>query len=837
MFRKRTLRRAVLGIALLGFVAMPIAAFLILWFTLPSVDHLQQRAQSSSSKIVDRNGFLLYEIIDPRVGHHTPLSTDQIPIALRQATVAVEDSNFYSNPGVDFIGIIRALWINVQGGEVLAGGSTITQQLARNLVLESDERVQRTLLRKVRESLLAWQIAQQYSKDEVLTLYLNESYYGNLAYGVEAAAHTYFNKGVSELDLAECALLSGLVQSPISDDPLNDPEAAKKRQNIVLDLMVKTGYISSDEAQVARQAHLSYAPAPFSIRAPHFVTYVRHWIEERYGTELLTRGGVIVTTTLDLSLNESAQDIIRSRLTQLKSPTDNSPGHNTNDAALVAMDPHSGAIISMIGSPDFFDAGISGAVNASVVLRQPGSAIKPITYAAALSSVPGFNAATPIIDVRTSFPTREGVPYVPDNYDRAHHGPISARMALATSNNVAAVSVLQMVGLDRMLGLANAMGIHSFQSAEAYGLSLTLGGGEVRLLELTSAYATLANAGEPVSPYGVSRITDTKGDIIYAHEGQLTSQKAVDLRVAWLITDILADNAARSDAFGLNSVLRLDRPAAVKTGTTTDWRDNWTVGYTPDLVTGVWTGNADNEPMVRISGVAGAGPIWHDFMEVANRGQATRGFVQPQGMVQVEVCTLSGLLPSSDCPHTRMEWFIDGTQPTKIDDWFVRVKYDVTTGKLADASTPNERVTEKVAVRLPVSAASWGREQGWLIVDDSTHTRGGVGDPAIPKCDTLVDLKCDAATVIQPDNGSMYKLSSQLPPTVQRVPLQIRIDDIKVQSADIILDDAEVIATFSTSIYQSFWTLKTGDHSFTVRLHYPDGTTYNIVPTLIHVTD
>ena len=828
-------RRGILLIALASCLAVPVAILGALWFTLPSVNDLHQRAQAPSTRILDRNGLLLYEIIDPRTGHHTPLPFSQIPLRMRQAAIAAEDANFYSNPGVDIVGIIRALWINIQGGEVVAGGSTITQQLARLLLLDPQERNQRTLLRKIRESLLAWQISQRYSKDDVLALYLNETYYGNLAYGIEAAAHTYFGKSSSQLDLSECALLAGLLQSPVAYDPFIDPEAARQRQNVVLDLMVKQGYISESDAQIARQARLSYAPAPYPIRAPHFVTYVRHWLEDRFGTELVTRGGLIVTTTLDLSLNETAQDIIRARLEQLQSPNDNTGGHNTNDSALVALNPHTGAIIAMVGSPDFFNAQISGAVNAAVMLRQPGSAIKPVTYAAAFSHVPGFTAATPIMDVRTAFPTREGLPYVPSNYDGIHHGPISVRSALATSNNVAAVSVLQKVGLDRMLSLANELGIHSFRSVDEYGLALTLGGGEVRLLELTAAYGAFANSGVAILPYSVSRVVDSSGNVLYSHHDYEGQKQVLDPRIAWLITDILSDNAARSEAFGLNSVLRLDRPAAVKTGTTTDWRDNWTVGYIPDLVTGVWTGNADGEPMVRVSGVSGAGPIWHDFMIAATRGQVAQSFTQPPGLKQITVCALSGMLPSPDCTHTRSEWFVDGTEPTQIDNWYTRIKIDVATGEPATPSTPPERVSERVALALPDSVREWAARQGWLLADTGTT----VASPAMAQhsCGQAGQPECPPATIVQPDAGSIYQISRQLPRSVQKIPLEVRVDDTRVVRAEVIVDNTKIIASFDSGSYKGFWLLDGGDHSFLTKVYYADGSYKLSAPTRVHVNE
>jgi 1A family penicillin-binding protein len=809
--------------------ALLLIGFAALWFTLPPVDRLHERAQSVSTKINDRYGHVLYEIIDPRVGHHTPLPLSQIPVHLREATIAVEDANFYSNPGVDIVGIVRAVWINVQGGEVLAGGSTITQQLARMLLLDPEERAQRSLLRKVRESLLAWQIAQRYGKDEVLALYLNEVYYGNLAYGVEAAAQAYFGKTVGQLDLAECALLAGLPQSPVAYDPFNDAEAAQRRQTTVLDLMLKQGLISAEEASVAKQARLSYAPQRFAIRAPHFVSYVRRWLEEQFGAERVIRGGLIVTTTLDLALNDAAEDIIRARLEQLQKPTDNSPAHNTNNAALVALNPHTGEIVAMVGSPDFFDVRISGAVNAATSLRQPGSAIKPITYAAAFSSLPGFTAATPIVDVRTSFPTREGLPYVPENYNQQHVGPISVREALATSNNIAAVSVLSRVGLARMLDTANALGIHSFKSEDAYGLALTLGGGEVRLLELTTAYAAFANAGMRVDPYAVARVADSTGQALYTRPHIAAQKPAVDPRVAWLLTDVLADNAARSAAFGLNSVLRLSHVAAVKTGTTTDWRDNWTVGYTTDLVTGVWAGNANNEPMVRISGVTGAGPIWHDFMETALRGQPAKAFVQPDGLVQMEVCALSGLLPSPACPHTRREWFIKGTEPKQVDTWYRRQAIDVTTGKPARADTPPAQVAERVVLDLPAEARDWARQQGWPVYEPENNTANGANCAAGQACAPVL--------ILQPDPGSIYRITRQLPRTVQRIPLQVNVADARIEQVQLILDGSTILATFQPPSYNGFWLLQPGEHHFVARARFRDGTLYETPPVIVRIAE
>ncbi|BCX04049.1 MAG: penicillin-binding protein 1A [Candidatus Roseilinea sp.] len=826
MLRRLRLRRALIILLVIAVVA-PLAAFAALWFTLPDVSQLYRRTQTPSTRILDRHGRLLYEIFDPRSlsgGRHTPIPLERIPLRLRQATIAVEDASFYDNPGVDLVGIARALWINLRGGEALAGGSTITQQLARMLLLDPDERSQRTLLRKLRESLLAWQIAQRYSKDEVLALYLNQVYYGNLAYGVEAAARTYFGRSVSELDLAECALLAGLPQSPVAYDPFNDPALAKRRQAIVLDLMVKNDMIGADEAQVAKQARLSYAPAPFEIRAPHFVSYVRHWLEREFGVDTVVRGGLVVTTTLDLALNDAAQDIVRAHLRRLANPAER-PGlsHNANNAALVALDPRTGEILAMVGSPNYFDARISGAVNAAIALRQPGSAIKPITYATAFAKGE-LTAATPIYDVRTAFPTREGLPYVPVNYDRRHYGPLSARQALATSNNTAAVSVLQRIGIAAMLDQAGAMGIRSFKDPNNYGLAITLGGGEVRLLELVAAYGAFANQGQRVDPYAVLEVKTVNGATLYRRPAQYATRNTVlDPRVAWLISDILTDNAARAPAFGESSVLRLSRPAAVKTGTTTDFRDNWTVGYTPQIVAGVWVGNADGQPMQRISGVTGAGPIWHDFMEIAHRALPVRWFERPPGLVRVEVCAPSGMLPSPDCTQTRPEWFLEGTQPTQADTWHRRVRVDATTGWPASADTPRERIVERVMLDLPAPLREWARAQGWPVLAP------GMRDDHPSLLITHQDI-----AIIRPDPGTIYRAAKELPSSVQRVPLEVHVDTADVVAVDVALVTGEVIARFDQAPYRAFWQLRAGRHVLVARARLRDGRVIESEP--VHIT-
>ncbi|MGC9358685.1 MAG: transglycosylase domain-containing protein, partial [Anaerolineae bacterium] len=403
--------------------------FLYAWLfhDLPSPEHLEAYTGVASSMIYDRHGRLLFEMPSPYTGSHSPVPLAEIPEALRQATVATEDKTFYENTGVDPVGILRAIWFNLRNEEYTIGGSTITQQVVRTLMFQPEERFERTARRKLREMILALRITRRYSKDEILAFYLNEVYYGNLAYGVEAAARAYFGKSVRDLDLAECAMLAGLPQAPAYWNPLEDLEAAKERQAIVLDLMVEEGYVTAQEAELAKEEQLYFAATPFPIRAPHFVMYVRGFLERELGLERLQAGGLRIYTTLDVDLNETARDVIRHRLDLLArchyAPECPPGGHNVRNAALTALDPQTGEVLAMVGSPDYFSAPIGGAVNGTTALRQPGSAIKPLTYAAAFESGT-FTPATMVLDVRTSFVTKEGTPYVPLNYDLTFRGPV-----------------------------------------------------------------------------------------------------------------------------------------------------------------------------------------------------------------------------------------------------------------------------------------------------------------------------------------------------------------------------------------------------------------------------
>ena len=782
---------------------------------LPSLDRLTENLTVPSTKILARDGRLLYEVTDPAGAHHTTLPLADIPRACRQATIAVEDASFYANPGVDVVGIARAVWINLRGGEVLSGGSTITQQVARNMLLDPQERAERTLARKLRESILAWRLARAYSKDDILALYLNQTYYGHLAYGIEAAARTYFGKGARDLDLAQCALLAGLPQAPALFDPLTNPRAAGDKQAIVLDLMVKNHMLTDDGARLAKSEPLQFAASPFPIDAPHFVFYVWSLLEARFAqTPEVLRSGLTVTTTLDLDLVHTAEGIVARRLEELADPTRAAP-RNATDAALVALDPNTGQLLAMIGSPDYFNGEISGAVNMAVAPRQPGSAIKPVTYAAAFDPAlcstlpspagrgaggegPGVGAcpwtpATMILDVRTAFVTTDGFSYVPQNYDRNYHGPVPARDALGGSLNVPAVKTLDHVGLTNMLALAGKMGLGTLADADRFGLALTLGGGEVRLLDLTSAFGVFAAGGVRVPPVAILKITDARGNVLDEWKPK-TGERVLDARVAYLINNILSDNGSRLATFGPNSLLQIGRPAAVKTGTTTDFRDNWTVGYTPQLSVGVWVGNADNSPMVNITGVAGAGPIWHDFIRLALNGKPAADFPRPPGLTQVEVCALSGLLPTPYCPLKRMEIFIEGTQPTPPDTFYQPFDIDTATGALATEATPPERRRTETFLVLPPEAQDWARSKGLPL------------PPTAGSPDSTSGLRLTG-----PDDATVYSISPRLPLANQQIIFSAS-SGRPLQSVSFVLD-GEIVATLAAPPYQSYWALTPGRHT------------------------
>jgi 1A family penicillin-binding protein len=792
------------------------------WFStdLPAPARLRDRAALGSTRILDRRGQLLYALPDPLSGRQRPIALHDIPLALRQATIAVEDAGFYQNSGVELSGILRAAWVDLQSGALVAGGSTITQQLARGFLLDPALAQRRTLDRKLREAVLALKLTAAYSKDDILALYLNQTYYGGMSYGVEAAARHYFGKPARDLDLAESALLAGLPQAPSRYDPFADRAAAQARQSDVLDAMARAGAITAAQAAAAKSEPLQFAADDERMRAPHFVHYVLGLLAAQLGPDVVARGGLTVTTTLDVDLQDAAQELLRRQVALLATPRDGGPDHRVRNGAVLVLDPSSGAILTMVGSPSFDDPASQGQVNAALARRQPGSAIKPLTYAAALER--GWTPASTILDIPTTFQTREGRPYAPQNYDRAYHGPLALREALATSSNVAAVRVLDSIGIPALLDMAKRLGITTLGdagSAGRYGLSLTLGGGEVTPLELTAAFGAFANGGRKVTPFAITAISDRGlgiGDWEGHRQSPVPGPQSLSPQVAYLITDILSDRYARMRAFGAQSALDIDRPAAAKTGTTSDWRDNWTVGYTPDRVVGVWVGNADGQPMEAISGVSGAGPLWHDVMLAAHRGLPPRQFTRPDGIVELTICAEGGLLPTPSCPATRRERFLAGSEPHQPDTSHVAVEVDTQLGCRAPAGYPADRVITHVFRILPPEAESWVVAAGLARVPRqvcavlaTTDDRRPTTDPASA---SVVSGQSSVVgpVLLTPAPGAVFALSPGVPRERQQIELNAYAGTDVAKLT--LLVDGQPLAVFDGPPYRAFWQLAPGAH-------------------------
>ena len=701
--------------------------------TLPDSGALRENASKfETTHILDRNGQVLYELLDPTAGRRNYIPLANISPNLIAATIATEDKEFYNNPGFDPIAITRALWQNYVTGGQGGGASTITQQLARALLLSPEERSQRTVSRKAREIILAAEITRRYTKDEIIELYLNEIYYGNLAYGVEAAAETYFGKTAKDLTLGEASFLAGLPQSPAVYDIYTNPDVTLLRQQQVLVLMFELSLtdgcikvsnspepICVDPVQATQAANemkaYTYRLPSFDSKYPQWVNFVRAQLEQQYDAQTIYRSGFVIYTTLDPILQDRAQELVTN---QVAAMVDN----NTKNGALVAIRPSTGEILAMVGSPDFNNAAISGQINMAISpTRQPGSSIKPITYVAAFEK--GWTPSTLIWDVPTKFPDGANPPYEPRNYDGRFHGGLTLRLALANSFNIPAVKALEFVGIyddpntpekEGMISMAERLGITTFTRND-YGLSLTLGGGDVSLIDMTSAFSVFANGGERMPPVAILKITNFAGDVIFEYKPE-AGEQVIRPEHAYLISSILSDNEARSYTFGRNSALNLSFPVAAKTGTTNDIRDNWTMGYTPDLVTGVWVGNADYTPMVSSSGLSGAAPIWSQFMEFAvpyvTNGAPTP-FTRPDGIVDKIVCRLSGTEPSSFCEGQFTEIFAFDQPPLPASqDLARRIKIDLWTGYQASEAC-NGPSEEEIVLNV---TDKWARE--WFETGD-----------------------------------------------------------------------------------------------------------------------
>jgi len=676
-----------------------IGVFAYLAKDLPNPAELTERRIIESTKIYDRTGkVILYDVHGEE--KRTVISFEEIPQNLKNATIAIEDANFYHHFGVDFKGIVRAFLSNLEGKTLEQGGSTITQQFIKNTVLTSEK----TYTRKIKEAILAIELEIKYSKDEIIGFYLNQVPYGSNAYGIEAASQTFFNKNAKDLTLAESALLAALTQAPSYYSPYGSHlNELKMRQEYVLDRMYKLGYTTEEELKTAKQEELKFAQIKEGIKAPHFVMYIKEYLEETYGKEYMEKAGLKVYTTLDWDLQQAAENIVSEQVKK------NAKNYNANNAALVAIDPKTGQILAMVGSKDYFgDVYPKGCkpgktclfepnVNVATRPRQPGSSFKPFAYARAFQK--GFTPDTIVFDLETEFAVEGAPSYKPRNYDGKFRGPVTFRQGLAQSLNIPSVKVLYLAGVDETINLAQDMGINTLKDRSRYGLSLVLGGGEVKLLEETAAFGVFANDGVKNPVTSILKIEDNRGVVLEEYENK--SQKIIEPQIARLISNILSDDETRAPIFGTKSNLYIEGiPVAAKTGTTQEYRDGWTIGYTPSLVVGVWTGNNDNTPVNKEPGLIVAAPIWNQFIKKAYEIKkiATEEFVKPD-------------------PIIANRDILNGKFANEL-----KVKIDKISGKLATNLTPPDLIEEKIYYQVHCVLY-------YLSKDDPQGEGNGQSDP------------------------------------------------------------------------------------------------------------
>jgi 1A family penicillin-binding protein len=666
---RRKIILGIFGLILAGILVGFMGVFLLFaWYSkdLPTPNKVV-RHEGYATRIYDRNGQVLYDVYKEE--KRTPVTWENVPDYLKQATVAVEDKDFYKHIGFDPLTPFRIIKNYITLGK-LTGGSTLTQQLVKNVLLTSE----RSLTRKIKELILAIQIEAKYKKDEILLMYLNEAPYGGTAWGVGAGSEQYFGKPVGELSLVESAILAGLPQSPSVYSPFSQtPKAYVNRTAHVLDRMVQDGYISRELADQTLEEAKNYQfyENKTTMLSPHFIFWVKDELIRRYGEEVVEGGGLKVTTTLDLDLQNEVQKIVSEEI-------DKSENLGITNGAALLMDPRDGQVLAMVGSRDYYSDKTDGKFNVVTQgLRQPGSAIKPVTYLTAIKR--GWTAASMIVDAPVSFSGGQGQKdYKPQNYNGKFNGPMSIRTALGNSINTIAVKTLANVGLENMLTTAFEMGLKTLEptteNLRRYGLAVTLGGAEVKMIDLASAYCAFANGGKKMEPVGILKVEDREGRVLeefrpVEHKSAMTPQEA------FIISNILSDNSARELTFGRsNSLVIPNYQVSVKTGTTNDKRDNWTIGWTPNLIAAVWVGNNDNSPMGKVaSGVSGASPIWRRIMLYELPKRPKEDFPIPDKIVNMEVDSMSGY-PAHDGFPAKSEYFIDGTQPKSPDLIHLKLK-------------------------------------------------------------------------------------------------------------------------------------------------------------------
>lgn len=667
----------VLGLIALGFFFTAILIFWIISLKLPDFSSFESRVVASSTKIYDRTGEVLLYDVHENI-KRTVIPSIEMGSNIKNATVALEDDKFYEHNGIRPLSFLRAVLVNITTGEFTQGGSTLTQQIIKNTLLTKEK----TVTRKVKEWVLAVKIEKVLTKEQILEIYLNEAPYGGSIYGVEEASHTYFGKKSSELTITESAYLASLPKAPTYYSPFGKHvDALEERKNFTLKKMLSLGFITEEEYEAAKIEQVVFLPEEETgIKAPHFVFYVREYLEQKYGEDAVISGGLRVTTTLDYEIQEKAEEIVK------RKALENEGLYDANNGASVVLDSRTGEILSMVGSRDYFDEVIDGKFNVATATRQPGSAFKPIIYATAFKE--GYSPETILFDVKTEFQTTcdfygnpkpgasAGDCYSPQNYDNAYRGPMTIKDALAQSINIPAVKALYLVGINDAIKTAREMGIKTLTDPSRYGLTLVIGGGEVKLLDLTNAYSVFANNGKHTEPVAVLKVENISGEVLEEIK-DFNSSQVIPENSAYQISDILSDNNARVPTFGRGSVLEIPgHSVAVKTGTTNNNKDAWTVGYTPSYTIGVWVGNNDNKPMKK-GGVGLAGPIWNEITKFVVSKKENEVFPSPSPLGIESKPVLRGYWQGGD------SYLID-----KIS------------GRLATEYTPEETIDEIVITNV-----------------------------------------------------------------------------------------------------------------------------------------
>lgn len=650
--KKSVLKTAIALIFIIDFILFCLFFISTIIYQLPSPKLLAVNSKPLTTQIFDRQGKLLYRLYEGQ--NRTLVKLEELPPYLIWAAIAAEDKNFYKHPGFDILALARALYNNIFYKHQ-EGASTITQQLIKNTLLTPEK----TINRKIKEIILAVWTEKMYSKSQILEMYFNEVPYGGPAWGVEAAARVYFNKSAHDLNLSEAAFLAGLPASPSQFSPYGtQPELAKLRQVQVLEKMAQQNYITDVQKHEAISQTLDLKPPTNQILAPHFVFYVKDLLSQKYGSKVVSQGGLKIYTSLDLDLQQKIEEILSSEINSL------APLNVTNGAALVT-DPKTGQILAMVGSRDYHYP-IFGNFNATLGLRQPGSSIKVVTYVTAFKA--GFSPGITILDAPTSFKDTAGKLYQPLNYDGRFRGPVSIRQALGSSLNLPAVKLLYAVSINSMIATAKDLGITTFDDLSRFGLSLTLGGGEVKMIEMMGVYGVLADSGKLNPPTPILKVLDSKGEVL--EEYKEAAKQVISPQISYLMTNILSDNNARILAFGPNSLLNIDPSVAVKTGTSDNKRDNWTFGYTADFVVGVWVGNNDNSPMnpQLTSGITGAAPIWQKITKLLLAQHPAKPFLKPEGLVDTLIDGRHDLAISGVTPQNLVRVKHDGNKLIFQDD-------------------------------------------------------------------------------------------------------------------------------------------------------------------------